>query len=379
MQLHSHRRASNSRMNGIVITLLLFLFTSVAVGQTLTTTKLEEFLTSSVKLKTADKDVAKYLERVKLTSQMPPNFLVEMKAIGIGPRTEEALKKLAARSASLPPAPELKPAERAAPPSRKPPTKEEQERLLKWMREYATNYDKNLPDFICVQVTRRYADPTGMELWQKQDTVTAKLSYYESRENYEVILVNSRPVQNVSLRDVGGSTSTGEFGSLLREIFDPKSQARFRWLRYGTLRGRLMHVFFYQIDRENSEWSMRYEDMDPIVVAHEGLIYVDHDSELIMRIAMQTRGVPVSYPLSSASTTLDYDFTKIGEQEFVLPLRAEVRMRAAKLLSKNEVEFRLYRKYSADTVITFDTEGLEELDASQTQEQEVPPEEPTNP
>jgi hypothetical protein len=87
-----------------------------------------------------------------------------------------------------------------------------------------------------------------------------------------------------------------------------------------------------------------------------------------MRIAMETKGIPSSYPLSKATSTLDYDFTKIGDQEFVLPLRAEVRMRAAKVLSKNEVEFRLYRKYGADTTITFDTD-LEELDSSMTQEQ----------
>lgn len=362
-------------MNGIAIFLLLVVFTAFAAGQTLTVGKLEEFLASSVKMKDSDKAVADYLSKVKLSTQLPPNFLVEMKAIGIGPRTEQALKALSARSASLPPAPELKARERNAPATRKPPSKEEQERLLAWMREYAANYDKNLPDFICVQVTRRYADPTGMELWRKQDTVTAKLSYFEDRENYEVILVNSQPVQNVSLRDVGGATSTGEFGTMLRVIFDPKSETSFRWLRYGTLRGRLMHVFFYQVSRERSEWTMRYEDMAPITVAHEGLIYVDHDSELIMRLAMQTKGAPPGYPLSHAWSTLDYDFTKIGDQEYVLPLRAEVKMRAAKLLTKNEVEFRLYRKYSADTTITFDTE-LEALDPSQTEEQEVPPSPP---
>jgi hypothetical protein len=109
-----------------------------------------------------------------------------------------------------------------------------------------------------------------------------------------------------------------------------------------------------------------------VVAAHEGLIYVDHDTELIMRIAMHTVGIPSSYPLSKAWTTLDYDFTKIGESEFVLPLRAEVRMRAAKLLTKNEVEFRLYRKYGAETTITFDTEPAE-LDKSQTEEQATPP------
>lgn len=363
---------SNRSMWRAVCASILGVVLSLSLGaQTLTVSRLEEFLTSSVKLKATDKEVADYLGKVKITTQLPPNFLLEMKALGIGPRTEQALKALAARSASLAPAPELKPKERIAPPVRPAPSAAEQERLLAWMRDYAGNYDKNLPDFICVQVTRRYMDPTGMELWQKQDSVTAKLTYFEKRENYDVVMVNSQPVQNVSMRDVGGATSTGEFGTMLREIFSAKSETTFRWLRYGTLRGRLMHVFFYSVPRERSEWSVKYQDLDPVIAAHEGLIYVDHESELIMRIAMETKGIPSSYPLSKAWTTLDYDFTKIGEQEFVLPLRAEVRMRAAKLLSRNEVEFRLYRKYGADTTITFDTD-LEALDSSMTQEQPAP-------
>ncbi|MCW5965157.1 MAG: hypothetical protein KIT83_14055 [Bryobacterales bacterium] len=341
-------------------------------AQTLTVSKLEEFLTSSVKLKATDKEVADYVSKIKLTSQLPPDFLLEMKALGVGPRTEQALKALSGRSTSLPPAPDLKPKERAAPPSRPAPTPAEQKRLLDWMREYASNYDKNLPDFICVQVTRRYMDPTGMELWQKQDTVTTKLTYFEKHENYDVVMVNSQPVQNVSLKDVGGATSTGEFGTMLREIFSAKSETTFRWLRYGTLRGRLMHVFFYDVARDRSEWTVKYQDLESVVAAHEGLIYVDHDTELIMRIAMETKGIPSSYPLSKAWTTLDYDFTPIGDQEFVLPLRAEVRMRAAKFLSRNEVEFRLYRKYGADTTITFDSD-LDALDSGMIQEQPAPP------
>jgi hypothetical protein len=40
---------------------------------------------------------------------------------------------------------------------------------------------------------------------------------------------------------------------------------------------------------------------------------------------------------------LDYDLASIGAQEFMLPLKAQVRMRQGKLLAKNDVEFRLYR------------------------------------
>jgi hypothetical protein len=41
-------------------------------------------------------------------------------------------------------------------------------------------------------------------------------------------------------------------------------------------------------------------------------------------------------------------------------LRATVRLREAKLLTRNEVEFRLYRKFSAEASIAFDAEALED-------------------
>ncbi len=358
---------------GRFLRVALFLVVSVAASaQTLTLEKLESFLTSSVKLNWKDKDVASYLAKVKLTSQLPDGFLVEMKAAGVGPKTEEALQALAARSRSLPPASPVSAKEVAAPPSRPAPSAEDQKRILDWMREYAANYSKNLPDFICVQVTRRYVDPSGLELWQKQDTVTAKLSYFEDKENYDVILVNNQPVQNMAIQQLGGASSTGEFGTMLKEIFEKESHTEFHWLRYGTLRGRLMHVFSYKLPRRYSKWTVKYDDLDPVIAGQEGLIYVDHDTELIMRIAQNTTDIPAGYPLFKAWTTLDYDFTKIGESEFVLPLRAEIRMRAAKLLTKNEVEFRLYRKYSAEATITFDAEP-DALDKSQTEEQPVQP------
>ncbi|MCC7342674.1 MAG: hypothetical protein IT170_16450, partial [Bryobacterales bacterium] len=295
---------------GRFLRVALFLVVSVAASaQTLTLEKLESFLTSSVKLNWKDKDVASYLAKVKLTSQLPDGFLVEMKAAGVGPKTEEALQALAARSRSLPPASPVSAKEVAAPPSRPAPSAEDQKRILDWMREYAANYSKNLPDFICVQVTRRYVDPSGLELWQKQDTVTAKLSYFEDKENYDVILVNNQPVQNMAIQQLGGASSTGEFGTMLKEIFEKESHTEFHWLRYGTLRGRLMHVFSYKLPRRYSKWTVKYDDLDPVIAGQEGLIYVDHDTELIMRIAQNTTDIPAGYPLFKAWTTLDYDFT----------------------------------------------------------------------
>jgi hypothetical protein len=65
--------------------------------------------------------------------------------------------------------------------------------------------------------------------------------------------------------------------------------------------------------------------------------------------------IPPSFPVNEASTTLDYDYTEISGQQYLLPLRAVMRMRSGKLLTRNDVEFRMYRKFSAEATINFET------------------------
>jgi hypothetical protein len=79
--------------------------------------------------------------------------------------------------------------------------------------------------------------------------------------------------------------------------------------------------------------------------------------------------------VQEAKETLDYDFTKIGDSEFFLPLVAELRMHSGRVWTKNVKEFRLYRKFSADAVIKFDSEEMPPpLPEEKTKEQ--PPQSP---
>ena len=86
-----------------------------------------------------------------------------------------------------------------------------------------------------------------------------------------------------------------------------------------------------------------------------------------------TSGIPPSFPLQQVSSTLDYDNAEIGDHQYVLPLRAVMRMREGRALFKNEVEFRLYRKFSADAKISFDAPTPDALPEDQTKEQPAQP------
>jgi hypothetical protein len=109
-----------------------------------------------------------------------------------------------------------------------------------------------------------------------------------------------------------------------------------------------------------------YEGKDRVVPPYHGFIYVDADTLAVMRITLEADSMPPGFPVQQARTTLDYDFQKISEQEFILPLKAEVYMRAGKMLVRNETEFRLYRKFGSEATITYTPERLPD---STTQEQ----------
>lgn len=336
----------------------------LAAQQTLTVDQLLSFVRSSIKLKQPDKEVAAYLSKMKLSEKLDERTIEDLQGEGAGPKTAAALSQLAAASVSL-----AKPVPKApaTPPTPiPPPSPEEQQEVIAEAREYAMNYSKKLPDFICTEVTRKYVDPSGLEFWQAQDTITARLTYFEQKEDYKVTLVNDRYV-DLPYDAVGGASSTGDFGSLLRSTLSRKADALMEFDHWATLRGKRTYVFSYRVSSANSDYTIDWQRQQHIIIGYQGFIYVDKDTHSVLRITMEAVDIPPTFPVQQASTKLDYDYVKIGDHESLLPLRAEVRMRHDKYLSKNVKEFRLYRKFSADTKLTFDTP--EPLPEDQTKEQ----------
>ncbi len=312
------------------------------------------FVRSSIRLKHADTQIATYLRKVTLTDQLAPGRVEDLLADGLGPKSHDQLMAMSKASVVLPlPRVAVAKAKPPAPPI-PAPSAEEQKQLIADLREYAMNYDKRLPDFLCTQVTRRFYDPSGLEYWVNADTITAKLSYFQNKEEKKVLFVNNQ-YKDVDWDKLGGATSTGEFGSLLREVFEPETEAFFQWERWGTLRGKRNHVVRYRVAQPNSKWTIVYEKSMSVRPAYSGLIFAEASTGMITRITLDAEDIPTYFPVQSARTQLDYEYAEISGSTFLLPLRAEVKMREGKLLVRNDIEFRNYRKFGADTSITFDT------------------------
>src|SRR6185312_8684325 len=240
------------------------------LAQQLTVEKVVEFVTSSVTQKLQDKDVAAYLTNVKLTQRLAPRTIEELQSKGAGPKTVAALNRLAEASATLQaPAPKV---EAAKPKPLPTPPLEEQKRVIEAARDYALNYSKTLPDFICLQVTRRYLDQhyrRGTEgSWSMSDQLAEKLSYFDQHEKYEPISQNGNSLYGKPTEAVGGALSRGDFGTMLREIFDPASHAEFHWERWGNLQGHAFYVYTYAIDLPHSKETLSYDRSQEVTTAY---------------------------------------------------------------------------------------------------------------
>jgi len=353
-----------------LLALLLAVTLAFAQGPKMTIGQLRTFLRSSIQLKHPDKQVADYIRKITLTERLLERDIEELIGEGLGPRSAEALRIHVAATAEMANPAADPAAARSEEPSLAIPSEEQQRKIISEVREIALNYTQRLPDFICLQVTRRYYDPAGLDMFRLADTVAARLSYFEQKEDYKVVSINNQ-YADVSYDRLGGATSSGEFGTMLKEVFAKETQAQFWWERWARLRGRVVHVFGYRVAQPRSKWSISWQRELVHTPGYKGLIYVDRDMPVVLRITLEAEGIPPAFPIQEARNMLDYDYIDISGQDFLLPLRSEMRMREGRLLVRNLTEFRSYRKFGADAVITFDIP--DELPDEATAEQSIKP------
>src|SRR5262249_9337538 len=107
-------------------------------------------------------------------------------------------------------------------------------------------------------------------------------------------------------------------------------------------------------DQSHSEFQMISDKLHR-VAAFGGLVYVDRETNRVMRITYAPSDIPSYWPIVQAESALDYDLATIGEQQFFLPRHAELILTARNgRQARNVMEFSNYRKFSAEAIFSFE-------------------------
>ncbi len=245
-----------------------------------------------------------------------------------------------------------KPQEGSAPPQAAP-SDSDQQKMLAAMREYAGDYTAKLPNFICQQVTSQFEAGKKPKHWHQGDTLTAKLVFNGGREERNLVMVNNKPVRPGGRSRRSPLTTEGEFGILLANIFDPVTEASFSWGGWEDFRGHRVAKFDYSVDRAHSTLSLSLSDLAKAVVPYHGSVYADAASGAVYRITSETTAIPEQVQTKSIATTVDYDTVRIGSQDYLLPVQAKVLLVTDRNNIRNEMQYEAYRKFEADSTITF--------------------------
>jgi hypothetical protein len=301
-----------------------------------------------------DSQVAKDVRKFKLAERLDDRTVETLQSEGAGPETMAQLLLLRDRSAAmkLPAKPVIE-----EPP---PPSFAEQQQIWNAAHENSLSYTDSLPDFICSEVVRRYTDPNEKGGWRLQDTLMLKLTYFDRQEEYKLMTVNNKPT-HLSYEQMNGAITEGEFGSMLAAIFALKSRTNRTWDHWTLLRSRPTHVYRFLILPANSDYAITSgtsaRDTEKVTAGQRGYIYIDAETQMVVRVNAAAYGLPRDFDVQKVDLLLDYGFIDVGGKKYLLPLHSETLLVAPPFQHRNETDFLSFRKFQADTTVTFDGIG----------------------
>jgi hypothetical protein len=213
-----------------------------------------------------------------------------------------------------------------------------------------------MPDFIAEElVVRSYALGTRRD-WVVKDRLKISVTYQSDvGEQYKLLSINDNPaIVQQDYDDMGGLTTTGEFVSCLSDLFSPYSKARFRRIGKEYIRGKEALVYEFKVDVKFSQLKVQNSHSRTFTAGYSGKIWIDSTAYQVLRYEEQVAEVPRDINFSGYKI-IDYDFVKIGENQYLLPSTVTVEtssgIRDQTIQARNEIRFKDYRKYGAELKI----------------------------
>ena len=224
--------------------------------------------------------------------------------------------------------------------------------IISSAREASYAFSENLPDFLVQQITTRYTGSRNGSNWRALDVVTADVASVNGQEDYRNIKVNGRPGDP----EKSGSWSTGEFQVTLDDILSPRTFAHFTLRGEERVANRPAWVFDLSVEQPNSHWEIVSQRGGNYKPAYRGAIWVDKETRRVLRIDQEAIGLPRNFAYDKGTGTLVYGFVNIEGHNYLLPISSENVgcMTGTNDCNRNVIEFRNYRKFSADSKVKFD-------------------------
>ncbi len=234
---------------------------------------------------------------------------------------------------------------------------------------------EGMPDFVVKQLITRSHAAGRTRNWVTDDRLVVGVSYRVSEgEKYRLLAINgivgaAQADERSDYASTGGTSSTGEFVTELKNLFADYSKTEFKFVNEESLRGRRALVYDFEIKRENSRLTVGYGKTSAVLAGERGRIWIDREQARVLRVERAATELPPSFPITASEQTIDYEWVTIqGQGEYLLPARSVLVMTASDRgrveQSRNDIRFRNYQKFGTELKI-IDDDIIEEEEAPQ--------------
>ncbi len=265
-----------------------------------------------------------------------------------------------------------------------PPSAAEATEVLARARAAALESSQTIPDFIVKQLITRSEARERTQNWRVRDRLTVAVSYRESAgEQYKLLAINGLPEatgesERNTYEQAGGTTTTGEFASLLIRLFLPESETEFKPVDTDTLRNRRSLVYEFDIKKDKARNMLIYGGQRRTLTGLRGRVWIDRELYRVLRAEYTTTEVEPGFPINQLDKTIDFDWVTIDEKKYLMPVTAESvftttvpvtyydprrEMKVTEMMTfqnRNEIRFRNYQKFGAEVKIIEDIDDFED-------------------
>lgn len=254
---------------------------------------------------------------------------------------------------------------RQNPNTAKLPSEKDAAQVLTKTRENTLAAVDEMPDFVVKQQIQRAAAYAGTNNFRNLDRLVVAVSYRASgQEDYRVLSLNgvlqTNSTAKQSYEETGGTSSTGEFVTVLAIIFKPESETKFEIVDTDTIRNRRAVVFDYSITRDKAKQvvtSAGYTE-ETAITGMAGRIWIDRDNFRVLRVESNATELPETFPIRSAKRVIDYDWVTINDEKYLLPSLSDVRLtfrqKSDVFETRNLIRFKDYQKFGTEVKILDD-------------------------
>lgn len=240
-----------------------------------------------------------------------------------------------------------------APVPTKTPAQPTHEDVVAKAREASENFLEGLPNYVVQQFTTRYVSSGRKADWQAQDVVTSEVIWESGKERYEKLAINGKQVKKADV-EAKGAYSYGEFGTVLDDLFSPATAADFKYRGSRSIEQKAAFIYDFEVDHPHSHWSVQVPGQR-INPAYRGTVWIEKATSRVLRLEMQAVKIPTEFPQDTTEMAVDYDYTRIGDGNYLLPVKAEILgcERGSTTCERNVIEFRNYHKFEGESNIVF--------------------------